>query len=119
MKHSGKTIIVILICSFIVLLFLSIYITVEEKIPGNAIVVVTLEDKLYHSIHFDVICVENNKTVKTKTLSEALAEGYKPHEYDIELGYFKGNRRFLFHHILSKLGFNVNSRWDKDGNWMW
>jgi|WetSurMetagenome_2_1015567.scaffolds.fasta_scaffold11078_6 hypothetical protein len=118
MKHSEKTIIVILICSFIVLLFLSIYITVEEKIPGNAVVVVTLEDKKYHSIHFDLICVDK-KTAKTMTLSEAVAEGYQRHEYDDDLGYFKGNRQFLFHHILSKLGFSVNSRWDKDGNWMW
>jgi hypothetical protein len=118
MKKKGKTIVVILICSFIVLLFLSIYITVEEEIPGNAVVVVTLEDKLYHSIHFDSICVDK-KTAKTMTLSEALGEGYQPHEYDIELGYFKGNRQFLFHHILSKLGMNVNSRWDRDGNWLW
>jgi hypothetical protein len=118
MKNSSKTIIVILICSFIVLLFLSIYITVEEDIPGNAIVVVTLEDKQYHSIHFDLICVEN-KTAKTMTLSEAIAGGYKPHEYDVELDYFKGYKRFLFHHILSKLGVDVNSRWDKDGNWLW
>jgi hypothetical protein len=118
MKNSGKAIIVILICSFIVLLFLSIYITAEENIPGNAIVVVTLEDKLYHSIHFDLICVDK-KTAKTMTLSEAVSGDYKPHDYDTELGYFKGNRRFLFHHILSKLGVNVNSRWDKDGNWLW
>jgi hypothetical protein len=118
MKKSGKTVVVILICSFIVLLFLSIYITVEEKIPGNAVVVVTIEDKLYHSIHFDLICVDK-KTAKTMTLSEAVAEGYRRHGYDDDLGYFKGNSRFLFHHILSKLGFNVNSRWDKDGNWMW
>jgi len=118
MKKKGKTIIVILICSFILLLFLSIYITIEEVIPGNALVVVTLEDKLYHSIHFDLVCI-NQKTAKTMTLSEALTEGYKPHDYDIELGYFKGNRQFLFHHILSKLGVNVNSRWDKDGNWLW
>jgi hypothetical protein len=118
MKRNGKTIVVILISLIIVLLFLSIYITVEEKIPGNALVVVTVEDKLYHSIHFDVICVAN-KNAQTMTLSEAISNGYKPHEYDTELGYFRGNRRFLFHQILSKLGMNVNSRWDKDGNWLW
>jgi hypothetical protein len=118
MKKNGKIITVILISSFIVLLFLSIYITVDEQIPGNALVVVTLEDKLYHSIHFDIICVDK-KTAQSMTLSEALAKGFKPHDYDIELGYFKGNRQFLFHHILSKLGMNVNSRWDTDGNWLW
>jgi hypothetical protein len=118
MKKNGKIIVVILICLVVVSLFLSINITVEEKIPDNAIVVVTLEDKLYHSILFDYVCVDG-KTAQSMTLSEALAKGYKPHEYDTELGYFSGNRRFLFHHILAKLGFNVNSRWDRDGNWLW
>lgn len=118
MSKNWKIITVISISLFILLLFLSIYITVEEKIPGNAVVIVTQEDKLYHSIHFDLICVDG-KTAQTMTLSEALSEGYKPHDYDFELGYFRGNRRFLFHHILSRLGMNVNSRWDNDGNWLW
>jgi hypothetical protein len=86
--------------------------------PGNAIVVVTLEDKFYHSIHFDHMCLAG-KTAKTMTLSEAIDQGFKPHEHDGDLGYFKGNRRFLFHHLLSKLGIPVNSRWDKNGNWLW
>lgn len=118
MSKKWKIVTVISISLIIILLFLSIYITVEETIPGNAVVIVTLEDKLYHSIHFDLICVEG-KTVRSETLSWAISNGYKPHDYDVELGYFKGNRRFLFHHILSKLGMNVNSRWDKDGNWLW
>jgi hypothetical protein len=99
--------------------FLSIYITVEEKIPLNAVVVVTLEDKMYHSIHFDHLCIEGKKDPETMTLSEAIAKGYKPHEHDQDLGYFKGTNRFLFHHILSKLGITINSRWDKSGNWLW
>jgi len=118
MRGNGKKVIVILISLIVITLFLSIYITVEETMPGNAVVVVTVEDKLYHSIHFDHICVEG-KTAKTMTYSEALAEGYRPHSHDIDLGYFKGNRRFLFHHILSKLGLKINSRWDKEGNWLW
>jgi hypothetical protein len=97
---------------------MSIYITVEEKIPDNAIVVVTLEDKKYHSIHFDYICLEN-KTAKTMTLAEAKANGFKPHQHCEDLGYFRGNRRFLFHHLLSKIGITVNSRWDGNGNWLW
>jgi len=109
---------VILISAIVVGFFLSIYITVDEQMPGNAVVVITVEDKLYHSIHFDHICV-GGKKAKSMTLSEALAEGYKPHTHDQDLGYFRGNRRFLFHHILSKLGMSVNSRWDKNGNWMW
>ena len=118
MSKNWKIITVISISLIIVLLFLSIYITVEEKIPGNAVVVVTHEDKLYHSIHFDLVCVEG-KTADSKTLSWAVSNGYKPHDYDNDLGYFTGNRRFLFHHILSKMGINANSRWDKDGNWLW
>jgi hypothetical protein len=118
MGRNQKRIVVILISLIVVTLFLSIYITVEEKIPNNAVVVVTVEDKLYHSIHFDYICVEG-KTAQTMTLSEALAKGYKPHTHDIDLGYFRGNRRFLFHHILSKIGVKINSRWDKEGNWLW
>ena len=118
MGKNQKRIVVILTCLVIVLLFLSIYITIEEKIPDNAVVVVTVEDNLYHSIYFDYICVEG-KTAQTMTLSEALTKGYQPHTYDIDLGYFRGNRRFLFHNILSKLGVKVNSRWDKEGNWLW
>ena len=118
MSRNWKIITVISISSFIVLLFLSIYITVDENIPGNATVIVTHEDRLYHSIHFDLICVDG-KTVESKTLSWAISNGYKPHDYDVELGYFRGNRRFLFHHILSKVGMNVNSRWDKNGDWLW
>ena len=38
-------------------------------------------------------------------------------DHNDELGYFRGNRQFLFHHLLSKLGFPVNSRWDRNGNW--
>jgi len=119
MSKNWKIITVISISLFIVLLFLSIYITVEEKIPGNAVVIVTLEDKKYHSIFFDEVCVQGNKTTQTMTLSEAIAKGYMPHDYDEELDYFKGNRRFLIHHILSKFGMNINSRWDKDGLQLW
>ncbi|MFC1533341.1 hypothetical protein ACFLZG_02225 [Thermodesulfobacteriota bacterium] len=118
MGRNQKIITVVLISFIVIVLFISIYITVEETIPHNAIVIVTLEDKLYHSIYFDHICV-TGKTAQTFTLSEALAKGYKPHIHDSDLGYFKGNRRFLFHHFLSKLGMKVNSRWDKDGNWLW
>ena len=118
MGRNQKRIIVIAICLILVALFLSVYITVEEAIPGNAVVVVTLEDKLYHSIHFDYICLKE-KTAKTMTLSEALSKGYRPHQHDIDLGYFRGNRRFLFHQVLSMCGVKVNSRWDKDGNWLW
>ena len=118
MGEKYKIISVVLISLLVVGFFLSIYITVEEEIPGNAIVVVTKEDKIYHSIHFDHICVAG-KTAKTMTLSEAVAKGYKPHGYDRALGYFKGNSRFLFHHILSTIGMQVNSRWDKNGNWLW
>lgn len=118
MSKKYRIITVISISIIIILLFLSIYITVEETMPDNAIVVVTLEDKLYHSIHFDLICVEG-KTAQTMTLSEAISKGYKPHDYDKELGYFRGNRRFLFHHLLSKLGMNVNSRWDENGITLW
>ena len=118
MGKKYQIITVILISLIVVVFFLSIYITVDEKIPNNAVVVVTLEDKMYHSIHFDHICV-TGKTAKTMTLSEVLAKGYRPHPHCQDLGYFKGNRHFLFHYILHKLGMRVNSRWDKDGNWLW
>ena len=118
MGKKSKIFIVILISLLVIGFFLSIYISVEEKIPTNAVVVVTSEDKMYHSIHFDHICV-SGKTAKTMILSQATAKGYKPHDHCEDLGYFKGNRRFLFHHILSKLGITINSRWDKDGNWLW
>jgi hypothetical protein len=109
---------IVIISLLVITFFLSIYVTVEEKMPGNSVVVVTLQDKLYHSIHFDHICVVG-KTAQTMTLSEALAKGYKPHLHDMELNYFRGNRRFLFHDMLSKLGMEVTSRWDKRGNWLW
>ena len=118
MEKKAKIGTVILISLLVIGFFLSIYITVEEEIPKNALVVITLEDKLYHSIHFDHICVAG-KTAKTMTLTEAVSRGYRPHFHCKELGYFKGNRRFLFHDLLSKLGIQVNSRWDKKGNWLW
>jgi hypothetical protein len=103
---------------FLVAFFLSIYITVEEVMPENAVVVITLENKLYHSIHFDEVCLQN-KTARTTTLSEAREKGFEPDPHCQDLGYFRGNRRFLFHHFLSKLGVEVPSRWDEHGNWLW
>ncbi|MBN1832294.1 MAG: hypothetical protein JW896_09305 [Deltaproteobacteria bacterium] len=118
MREKLKTVVVVLLTLLVVGFFLSIYIVVEEEIPGNAVIIVTEEDKLYHSIHFDHICV-SGKTARTMPLSEAIAKGYKPDEHCQSLGYFRGNSRFLFHHILSKLGLRVNSRWDEKGNWKW
>jgi hypothetical protein len=118
MREKGKIAAVVLLSLVIIGFFLSIYITVDEEIPRNAVVIVTAEDKLYHSIHFDHICV-SNKTAQTMTLAEAQKMGYDSHKHDEDLGYFRGNRRFLFHHLLSKLGLSVNSRWDKNGNWLW
>lgn len=118
MGEKYKIISVVLISLLIIGFFLSIYITIEEKIPGNAVVIVTGEDRLYHSIHFDHICIVG-KNPKTMSLSEAENKEYKPHDYDQALGYFRGTRRFLFYDFLSKMGVEVNSRWDKDGNWLW
>lgn len=118
MGQKYKIASVLLLSSLVVFFFLSIYVTIEERIPRNAVVIVTEQDKLYHSIHFDHICVAG-KTAKTMTLSEALSKDYKPHDHDQSLGYFKGNTRFLFHHLLSKIGVQVNSRWDNNGNWLW
>ncbi len=113
-KIISATLISLIVTGF----FFTIHITVDERMPRNAVVVVTLEDKLYHSIHFDHICV-TGKTAKTMTLSEAVGKGYRTHLYCQDLGYFVGNRRFLFHHILSKLGMPMNSRWDRNGDWLW
>jgi hypothetical protein len=118
MKKHHKTVVVIILSIIMIGLFMSIFITVDETPPGNAVVIVTQEDKLYHSIFGGEKCLLG-KTAKTMTLSEAIKEGYKPHQYDVDLGYFRGNRRFLFYHILSKLGVNVNSRWDSNGDWLW
>ncbi len=118
MRKKGKRNIVILVCLVVIGFFLTIYMTVDEEIPENAVVVVTQEDKLFHSIHFDHICVAN-KSAQSMTLIEARAKSYQPHKHDEDLGYFRGNRQFLFHHILSKFGLPVNSRWDKNGNWLW
>jgi hypothetical protein len=118
MRKPHKILSVIVINLLMIGFFLSIYITVDEKIPGNAVVVVTIEDRMYHSIHFDEICV-SGKQAKTMTLTEAVAKGFKPHPHCHNLGYFRGNRLFLFHYMLSKMGMQFNSRWDTDGNWLW
>jgi hypothetical protein len=118
MKKQYQLIAVVLISLLVIGFFLSIYITVEEEMPRNLVVVITVEDKLYHSIHFDHLCVAG-KTAQTTTLESALKKGYYPDPHCQELGYFRGNTRFLFHHLLSKLGFAINSRWDRDGNWLW
>jgi hypothetical protein len=118
MEKKYQIITVILVSLVLIAFFSSIYITVDEEIPDNAVVVITLEDNLYHSIHFDYLCLAN-KTAKTTTLKEAVEKGYKPDPHCQSLGYFRGNTRFLFHHILFKLGVDVDSRWDKYGNWLW
>jgi hypothetical protein len=113
-----KITVVIVICLLVVAFFLGIYVTVDEEMPENAVVVVTLEDKRYHSIHFDYGAVAG-KTAKTMPLSEAKRQGFSPHQHSIDLGYFKGNRLFLYQYVLSKIGIHYNSRWDKNGNWLW
>ena len=118
MGKNQKKVTVIIISLIVISLFLSIYITVEERMPGIAVVIVTLEDKYYHSIYFDYSCIAE-KAAQTMTLSEAISQGYIPHPLCRDLGYFRGNRRFLFHHTLSKLGMRVNTRWDNYGNWLW
>ena len=118
MGKRYQIITVIIVSLILIAFFASIYVTVDEEIPDNAVVVITLEDNLYHSIHFDYLCLAN-KTAKTTTLKEAVEKGYKPDPHCQSLGYFRGNTRFLFHHILSKLGVGVDSRWDKYGNWLW
>lgn len=107
-----------MISVLLVAFFLSIYITIDEKMPDNAVVVVTLEDKHYHSIHFDYSVIAG-KTAKTMLLSQARAKGFMPDRLSIDLGYFRGNTLFLYQYILSKFGVRYNSRWDKDGNWLW
>jgi hypothetical protein len=114
----AKIITVIVISIILVIFFLGIYITVDEEMPGNAVVVVTLEDKHYHSIHFDYISVAG-KTAKTMILSEARKKGFKPDQHSRDLGYFRGNTLFLYQYVLSKFGIQYNSRWDKNGNWLW
>ena len=118
MGKTSKIVTVIVISLFLVAFFLSIYITVDEEMPDNVVVVVTLEDKHYHSIHFDYSSVAG-KTAKTMLLSEAKAIGFKPDRVSIDLGYFRGNTLFLYQHVLSKFGLRYNSRWDNDGNWLW
>ncbi|MFW6147063.1 MAG: hypothetical protein ACOC6B_01580 [Thermodesulfobacteriota bacterium] len=118
MGKRGKIAVVIVIGVLLVAFFLGIYVTVREKIPENAVVVVTLEDKHYHSIHFDYDAVAG-KTAKTMTLAEAERKGFNPHPQSIDLGYFRGNRLFLYQYVLSKIGIHYNSRWDRNGNWLW
>ena len=96
MKTKYQIFTVILISFLIIGFFLSIYVTIEEGMPDNAMVVITLEDKLYHSIHFDLSCVAG-KTAQTTILREALKKSYKPDPRCKHLGFFRGNRRFLFH----------------------
>ena len=118
MKKRYQIVSVIIILFLLIGFFISIFVTVEEEMPENAVVVITLEDRLYHSIHFDYICVAS-KTAKTSTLGEARKMGFQPDPHCENLGYFRGNQRFLFHHLLSKIGIQVSSRWDKYGNWLW
>ena len=118
MGKTSKIITVIVVSLLLVAFFLSIYITVDEEMPDNAVVVVTLEDKHYHSILFDYGSVAG-KTAKTMFLSEAKAKGFKPDQVSIDLGYFRGNTLFLYQYVLSKFGVRYNSRWDKEGNWLW
>jgi hypothetical protein len=118
LSKRSQIIITLIITLFLIMFFLSIYVTVEEQMPGNAVVVLTLEDGLYHSIHFDQTCVAG-KHAQTTTLDEARKKGFRPDPHCEALNYFRGNTRFLFHDLLARIGFSVNSRWDRDGNWRW
>jgi hypothetical protein len=118
MTKRSQIIITVIITLFLVAFFLSIYVTVQEEMPGNAVVVITLEDGLYHSIHFDQTCVAG-KRAQTTSLDEALKKGFRPDPHCQALNYFEGNRRFLFHDLLARIGVSVNSRWDREGNWRW
>ncbi len=118
MTKRSQIIITVVITLFLVAFFLSIYVTVEEEMPGNAVVVITVEDGLFHSIHFDQTCV-SGKHAQTTSLDEALKKGFKPDPRCEALNYFKGNTRFLFHDLLARIGVSVNSRWDREGNWRW
>jgi len=117
-EKTSKIITVVVISLFLIGFFLGIYITVDERIPDNAVVVVTLEDELYHSIHFDYICVAG-KTAQTMVLSNAKEKGFKPDPHCQNLGYFRGNTLFLYQSVLSNLGIQYNSRWDENGDWLW
>ena len=118
MRKTGKIITVVTVSLFLVAFFLSIYVTIDEEIPDNAVVVVTLEDKHYHSIHFDYASVAG-KTARTMSLSEARKKGFKPDQRSQDFGYFNGNTLFLYQYILTSLGIQYNSRWDKNGDWLW
>ena len=118
MGKISKIIVAVLISLLLIAFFLGIYITIDEEIPDSAVVVVTLEDKRYHSIHFDYICVAG-KTAKTMVLSGAKEKGFKQDPHCQDLNYFRGNTLFLYQYILSKVGIQYNSRWDRNGNWLW
>ena len=118
MGKKAKIFIVIALSAAVIFFFLGIYLTVDEKIPDNAVVVVTLEDKLYHSIHFDYICVAD-KTLKSMPFSEAREKGFKADPHCEDLGYFRGNTLFLYQYVFSRIGLQFNSRWGKNGDWLW
>jgi hypothetical protein len=118
MTKRSQIIITVIITLFLIAFFLSIYVTVEEKMPGNALIVITLENGLFHSIHFDETCVAGKKALTT-SLDEALKKGALPDPHCDALNYFQGNTRFLFHDLLARIGVSVNSRWDREGNWRW
>ena len=117
MGKTPKIIVVILISLLVIMFFLGIYITIDEKIPDNAVVLVTSKNKLYHSIHFDNTCYV--PPMIQMELSEAKEKAYKPDPHCQDLGYFRGSNLFLYQYIFSKFGIRYNSRWDKDGTWLW
>jgi hypothetical protein len=114
----GKITVVVVVCLLLTAFFLGVSVTVREEIPENAMVVVTIEDKHYHAIHVDSDALAG-KTAKTMPLSAARQKGFKPDPQSIDRGYFRGNRLFLYQYVLSKIGIHYNSRWDKNGNWLW
>jgi len=116
-RRISKIIVAALISLLLIAFFLGIYITVDEKIPDNAVVLVTSKNKLYHSIHFDNTCYVP-PMIKME-LSEAKEKAYKPDPHCQDLGYFRGSNLFLYQYILSKLGMQYNSRWDNAGDWLW
>jgi hypothetical protein len=118
MTKRSQIIITVIVTLVLIAFFLSSYVTVEEEMPGSAVVVITPENGLYHSIHFDQTCVAGKQALTT-SLDEAIKRELRPDPRCEALNYFKGNTRFLFHDLLARMGVSVNSRWDREGNWRW
>jgi len=124
-----KDIIAIIVGLVITISFFGSVYTVKLSAPGNAIVYIDQEKKVYYAPpYIDNLSNSPNaqppvavEKLKALTLKEAQELSYNPDPVSQEKGYFIQQYRSLTSYLLEKTGLlqPLPLRWTKEGAWNW